>query len=499
MKITRRAFVEMAAATGIAKAVPAQTKQLFAPELDSLATYKAPVWFRDAKLGIWNCWGPESVPEQGDWYARNIYLQGQAQYKFHVATYGHPSRFGYKDMVPLWKAENWQPERLMQLYKKAGAKYFFAIAQHHDNIDCWNSKFHPWNSVKMGPRRDVIGEWSKVARKHDMRYGVSEHLGASWNWFGVSHRSDTTGPLAGVPYDGANPEYSSLYHTGDKDSDWGSWYRNAPEDFQLEWFNRISDLVETYKPDLLYSDGSLPFGAYGRRMLAKYYNDSAARNGGKVDAVYFCKDNPDGGQYRDGICARDIERGVADGILPEPWQTDTCIGDWYYKRDIVYKTPTTVVQMLVDIVSKNGNLLLSVPLRGDGTLDSREEAILAALGDWMQRNGQAIYGTRPWRVFGEGASGPTVGNFNEDKLKYTSADIRFTTKGPDLYAFALAWPTSGKLLIKSLASTPVKSVHLVDGGDNLVWKQIPEGLSVELPAQQRGEHAFALRIAGAIV
>jgi alpha-L-fucosidase len=229
MKLTRREFVAMAAVAGMTKAAWPQSTQPFAPELDSLATYKAPVWFRDAKLGIWNCWGSESVPEQGDWYARHIYEQGSPQNKFHVATYGHPSKFGYKDMVPLWKGENWQPDRLMQLYKKTGAKYFFAIAQHHDNIDTSNSKFHPWNSVKMGPRRDVIGEWAVVVRKHGLRYGVSEHLGASWNWFGVSHRSDTTGPLAGVPYDGANPEFASLYHTGDKDSGWGSWYRNAPE------------------------------------------------------------------------------------------------------------------------------------------------------------------------------------------------------------------------------------------------------------------------------
>jgi alpha-L-fucosidase len=234
-------------------------------------------------------------------------------------------------------------------------------------------------------------------------------------------------------------------------------------------------------------------------MLAHYYNSNAERHGGVVDGVYFCKDNPlDGGQYRDGICVRDIERGVADGILSQPWQTDTCIGDWYYKKDFDYKTPTTVVQMLLDIVSKNGCLLLSIPLRGDGTLDSREEAILAALGEWMQRNGEAVYGTRPWRVFGEGGSGPAVGNFNEDKLRYTSTDIRFMTKGSELYAFALAWPASGKLLIKSLASTHVKSVHLVDGGEKLTWKQLPEGLSVQLPAQQRGDHAFGLRIAGVV-
>ncbi len=500
MKLTRREFVAMAAAAGIAKTAPAQARQPFAPEMDSLAKYKAPDWFRDAKLGIWNCWGPESQPEMGDWYARHMYEQGNPTYEQHLKAYGHPSKVGYKDLIPLWRGENWQPERLMKLYKKAGAKYFTAIAQHHDNFDCWNSKYHPWNSVKMGAKRDVIGEWGRIARANGMRFGVSEHLGASWNWFGVSHRSDTTGPFAGVPYDGANPEYASLYHTGDKDSDWGSWYKGAPVEFQQEWLRRITDLLDQHKPDLLYSDGSLPFGAYGRQMLAHYYNSSAQRHGGVVDAVYFCKNNPlDGGEYRDGICVRDIERGIADGILPEPYQTDTCIGDWYYKKDFNYKTPTTVVQMLLDIVSKNGCLLLSVPLRGDGTLDSREEAILASLGDWMQRNGEAVYGTRPWRTFGEGGSGPSAANFNEDKLKYTAADIRFMTKGKDLYAFALAWPTSGKLLIKSLASAPVTSVHLVDGGDKLVWKQVAEGLSVELPAQQRGEHAFGLRIGGAIV
>jgi len=499
MKFTRREFVALAGAASmgaVAKAQNSKTDPAFLPELDSLAKYRAPDWFRDAKLGMWACWGPEAVPEMGDWYARNLYVEGHAQYEDHLKRYGHPSKVGYKDMVPLWKGENWDPERLMKMYKKAGAKYFCAIAQHHDNIDCWNSRFHSWNSVKMGPHKDVIGIWGKTAREHGLRFGVTEHLGASWNWFGISKLSDATGPMAGVPYDGANPAYDELYHSGNAQPSWKPWYRNVPESFQVEWFNRIKDLVDSYQPDLLYSDGSLPFGKHGRELLAHFYNSNIERNGGRLDAVYNCKKADDGGQFADGMCVRDMERGVFDVIRDEPWQTDTCVGDWYYKRDIVYKTPTTVIQMLVDIVSKNGNLLLNLPLRADGTLDAEEERILASLADWMSVNGEAIYGTRPWKVYGEGQQGPTGAMFNEGKLEYTSEDIRFTVKNGVLFAFALGWPASGSLLIRSLAGASPHSVNLLNGGDSLVFKSQPAGLSIQLPAQPRGAHAFALRIQG---
>jgi alpha-L-fucosidase len=399
-------------------------------------------------------------------------------------------------MVPLWHAENWQPDRLMGLYKKAGARYFFAIAQHHDNIDCWNSKYHPWNSVKMGPKKDVLAIWGKTARAHGLKYGVSEHLGASWNWLGVSHTADKTGPKAGVPYDGADPAYASLYHSGDEKSEWYAWYHNAPESFQIEWSKRITDLIDQTQPDLVYSDGSLPFGQYGMDFLAHYYNTNIARHHGNLEAVYFCKNNPDGGQFRNGFCVQDIERGVEDGINPLPWQTDTCIGDWYYKKGITYKTPTTVIQMLLDIVSKNGNLLLSVPPRGDGTLDAQEEQILADIGTWMAANGEAIYGSRPWRVFGEGHNGPKPGNFNEDQLKYTAEDIRYTTRNGELFAFALAWPASGKLLLKSLAGATPSAVHMLDGNDALKFTTGPDGLSIQLPPQPRGAHGYGVRILG---
>lgn len=498
MLLNRREFAGLAGGAVITSLLPVNTgasDNTFAPELESLKAYRAPDWFRDAKLGFWACWGPEAVPEMGDWYARNMYIQGHRQYEDHLKRYGHPSKFGYKDLVPLWRGENWNPERLMGLYKKAGAKYFCAIAQHHDNIDCWNSRFHRWNSVKMGPRRDVIGEWRDAARKHGLRFGVTEHLGASWNWFGVSKLADATGPLAGVPYDGVNPNFDELYHAGNAHRDC-PWYRNTPESFQMEWFNRIKDLVDSYQPDLLYSDGSLPFDRYGRELLAHFYNSNIQRQGGRLEAVYNCKNNDDGGQFASGMCVQDVERGIQDGINPHPWQTDTCVGDWYYKRDIQYKTATTVIQMLIDIVSKNGNLLLNFPVRADGTLDSKEEDILAGIADWTAANGDAIFGTRPWRVYGEGSAGPSSGNFNEGKIRYTSDDIRFTTKGGQLFAFALAWPNSGKLLLRSITSGQIHSVQMLQTGEVLKWEQQPSGLSIQLPREPVGEHAYALRIQG---
>jgi alpha-L-fucosidase len=388
----------------------------FAAEWESLRRYRCPEWFRDAKLGVWSVWGPECVPEQGDWYARNMYVEGHAQYQHHLETWGHPSRHGYKDIVPLWKAENWQPARLMRLYQQAGARYFCVIAQHHDNIDCWNSHFHRWNSVNMGPKKDVVGLWRDAAVSRGLRFGVTEHLGASWGWFGVSKGADKHGPMAGVPYDGVDPRFADLYHSGNENAK--GWYpENTPESYKLEWFRRIRDVIDNYKPDLLYSDGSVPFGEYGRNLLAHFYNSNASWHGGSLEAVYNCKFNPgeeishgawrsrDGGEFAPGSCVEDLERGVRDSIEAEPWQTDTCVGDWYYKRDIQYKTATQVIQMLVDIVSKNGNLLLNFPLRSDGTLDAPQEKIAAEMAGWIRLNGEAIYGTRPWRVLGRGARG----------------------------------------------------------------------------------------------
>ena len=361
---------------------------------ESLAQYRCPDWFRDAKFGIWAHWGPQAVPMDGDWYARGMYEPGNGHYKYHLAHYGHPSTNGYKDIIPLWKAEKWDPDRLMALYKKAGARYFVSMGSHHDNFFLWDSKIHRWNAVQMGPHRDVVGEWQKAAKKYGLRFGVSEHLGASFTWFQSSHRSDTTGPMAGVPYDGADPKYQDLYHFPARPDDKG-WYSKDPRWHQI-WYNSVKELVDLYHPDLLYTDGGVPFGnEVGRSLIAHLYNlDLQGRD--KLEAVYTCK------QESKGMWVEDLERGVMPRINPNPWQTDTSIGDWYYNRNWKFRPVSWSIHMLVDIVSKNGNLLLNVVQRPDGSLDPQVESDLEELARWIAIHGEAIYDTRPWAVYGEG-------------------------------------------------------------------------------------------------
>ncbi len=411
----------------LCQAAGAQPPQIaqgpFQGNLDSLKQYECPDWFRDAKFGIWAHWGPQAVPMMGDWYAKHMYVQGHPQYEHHLATYGHPSEHGYQEIIALWKAEKWDPDRLMALYKKAGARYFVSMGSHHDNFYLWNSKLHEWNAVNMGPHRDVVGEWQKAAQKYGLRFGVSEHLGASFTWFQPSHGADKTGPKAGVPYDGADPKYQDLYHFPAQPDDTG-WYSKDPR-WQQQWFERIKELVDNYHPDLLYTDGGVPFGnEVGTSLIAHLYNSDAARRGGKLDVVYTCK------QKSEGRWVEDLERGVMPKINPYPWQTDTSIGDWYYNKNWKFRPVNWTIHMLVDIVSKNGNLLLNVVQRPDGSLDPEVETALEELADWIAVHGEAIYDTRPWLVYGEGGIRYKGGHFEED-FNYTAQDIRFTTKGPD--------------------------------------------------------------------
>jgi len=474
---------------------PAIAPGPFKPSAESLKQYEYPKWFRDAKLGIWAHWGPQAVPRFGDWYARHLYVQGHAQYKDHLEHYGHPTKLGYKDIIPLWKAEKWDPDRLMAAYKKAGARYFVSMGVHHDNFDLWNSTHHQWNAVKMGPHRDVVGDWQRAAKKQGLRFGVSEHLGASFTWFQDSHRADKTGPLAGVPYDGADPRYEDLYHWAAAPDDKG-WYSKDPR-WHQEWFRRIKDLVDQYQVDLLYTDGGVPFGnEIGLSLIAHLYNTSVGRGGGKPDAVYTCKQKSDGGWVED------LERGVMPGIRAYPWQTDTSIGDWYYNRNWKYRGADWVIHMLVDIVSKNGNLLINVVQRPDGSLDPEAEQVLAEMASWISINGEAIYGTRPWLVHGEGPVRAQGGHFKED-FAYTAQDIRFTSKGDrTLYAFALGWPTDVKLVIHSLAQAPgvtgrIETVSLLGYPGPLKWTHDAHGLTIEVPDRKPCDHAVALKISGA--
>jgi alpha-L-fucosidase len=457
----------------------------FKGDMDSLKQYQCPDWFRDAKFGMWAHWGPQAVPEMGDWYAQRMYKQGDAKYKDHLERWGHSSEHGYKDIIPLWKAEKWDPERLMALYKKAGARYFVSMGSHHDNFFLWNSKLHKWNAVNMGPKRDVVGDWQKAAQKHGLKFGVSEHLGASFTWFQPSHGADKTGPKAGVPYDGANPQWQDLYHFPAEPGD-TKWYSTNPK-WHQQWYNEIKELVDNYKPDLLYTDGGVAFGAnhvVGLSMIAHLYNT-------KPDAVYNCK------QVSEGRWVQDLERGVMAGVQPYPWQTDTSIGDWYYNKNWKFRPVSWTIHMLCDIVSKNGNLLLNIVQRPDGSLDPEVEQQLADLATWINIHGEAIYSTRPWLVYGEGAVKTKGGNFKEE-FKYSSKDVRFTTRAGNLYAIALGWPADGKLVIKSLAEPAGKitGIALLGSDAKLDWKQSADGLHVTLPAEKVSEYTAALKITG---
>jgi alpha-L-fucosidase len=467
----------------------------FQPTAESLKQYQYPEWFRDAKFGIWAHWGPQAVPMDGDWYARGMYEPGNHHYKYHLEHYGHPSEFGYKDIIPLWKAEKWDPDRLMHLYKNAGAKYFVSMGSHHDNFFLWNSRLHRWNAVNMGPHRDVVGDWQKAAKKYGLKFGVSEHLGASFTWFQSSHRADKEGPKAGVPYDGANPQWQDLYHFPADPDDRG-WYSKNPR-WQQQWFNEIRELVDNYHPDLLYSDGGVPFGnEVGLSLIAHLYNDSAAHHRGKPQVVYNCK------QKSEGRWVEDLERGIMPRIDPYPWQTDTSIGDWFYNRNWKFRPVSWVIHMLVDNVSKNGNLLLNVVQRPDGSLDPEVEQMLAQLAEWNAIHSEGIFGTRPWLVYGESAVKVKGGNFKED-FKYNAREIRFTTKGPTLYAFALGWPEDGKLVIHSLARPEgstvnrIKDIRLLGYRGKLTWTQTAESLVVSLPDKKVSEYTAALKISGA--
>jgi alpha-L-fucosidase len=499
--------------------------------------YTCPDWFRDAKFGIWAHWTAQCVPEDGDWYARNMYLQGSDQYKFHLEHYGHPSTFGFMEFDNLWKAENWEPEKLMALYKKAGAKYFVALANHHDNFDAYDSKYHEWNSVRVGPKKDIVGTWAKVARSQGLYFGVSNHSAHAWHWFQAAYAYDAEGEKAGVRYDaarltkadgkgkwweGLDPQ--NLY-TGPnmvmpeglktvKEQDaWHEandrqWTEDPPKNnpaFMDRWYLRAKDLIDSYSPDYVYFDDyGLPLGQAGLDIVAHYYNANARANGGRVGVVVTAKELT--GAQNQGI-VEDFERGYVEGIKTYPWQTCSCIGGWHYSRSRYekkeYKSVEQVVRQLVDIVSKNGNLLLSIPLRGDGTIDDLELAFLKGMERWMGVNGEAIYGTRPWKIFGEGPTIIKTGMFNEGDVKFTPMDFRFTVKGKDLYVIMMGWPAEKEAVVAALASgssllggKKITGLSMLGSASQVQWTQDASGLHITLPGKPASPEAVVFRVAG---
>ncbi len=504
----------------------------FQPDWPSLEQYKTPDWYRNAKFGIWAHWGPQCEPEYGDWYARGMYQEGSDQYNYHVKKYGHPSQFGFKEVINAWKADQWNPDELVGWYKEAGAKYFVALANHHDNLDLYNSKYQPWNSVRVGPRKDLIAGWAKAARAHGLHFGVSVHAAHAWSWMEVAQRSDTKGPLAGIAYDGKlrkadgkgqwwngydpqdlyaqdhplsqNSQDNGMIH---RQWDWGNGVTPPSKQYCDTFYKRTIDLIDQYHPDLLYFDDTAlplwPASDVGLKIAAHFYNTSIRRHG-QLQAVINGKILNE--QQRKCL-VWDIERGQSNEILPYTWQTDTCIGNWHYDQRVLerhrYKTATTVVHTLVDVVSKNGNLLLSVPVKGNGTIDSDEKAIIAGITAWMKVNSEAIYDTLPYQVYGEGpamenAPALSAQGFNEGKGKpFTAADIRFTQKEKTLYATTMGNPHQ-EILIKTLKGKPITQVALLGSSASLQWQNTDQGLLIKQPENQPETIAAVYRITGAV-
>lgn len=505
----------------------------FDPTWESLQQYEVPEWFRNAKFGIWAHWGPQCQPEQGDWYGRFMYDEGSDQNKWHVENYGHPSKVGFKEVINDWKAENWDPEKLVALYKRVGAQYFFAMANHHDNLDLWDSKYQAWNSVRVGPKKDIVTGWAEAAKKYDLPFGLSVHATHTWTWFETSQRSDKKGEFAGIPYDGKltredgkgkwweGLDPQQLYaqnHPFSKGSEndikalWGQWnWENGAsvpdQEYCDRFYNRTMDLINKYNPDLLYFDDTAlplyPISDAGLKIAAHYYNRNIAIHDGKLEAVLFGKVLT---EEQKQCMVWDVERGAPDKAQPDAWQTCTCIGDWHYNRALYdnngYKSAKTVIHMLVDIVSKNGNLLLNIPVRGDGSIDSKEVDILEGIAAWMDVNKESIFDTRPWKIYGEGPATDSVnpldnGKFNEGKVKLSEKDIRYNQKGNILYATVLGVPSS-EITLKSLGKKmdvpKIKKIEMLGSTEKLSWKQYSDSLVIEKPKTAPNNIAVVFKI-----
>ena len=483
----------------------------YKPTWDSLLQYDAPEWYRDAKFGIWAHWSPQCVPEAGDWYARKMYMEGSKQYKYHLEHYGHPSKFGYKDLCAQWTLLNWEPDELIERYRKAGAKLFIALANHHDGLDTWDSKHQPWNAASIGPHRDVVGTWATAARNQGLRFGVTVHQARNWWWFQPSHGADKTGPLAGMPYDGdltAAQGKDQWWQGLDPQRLYGAKHPfNALPDISYvkNFYDRTRDLIDQHDPDLLYFDNSLlPLGWGGMNIGSYFYNHNLKTRGGKMEGIINVKEVPD--RLAKALIA-DYERGLTSKIMPYAWQSETCIGDWHYNCSLFdqpgeyggYLQPLDAIHWLIDTVSKNGTFILNIPGKPDGTIDSKEVAILDKITDWMQINGEAIYATRPWKVYGEGPDMVKSGSFQGRSVsKLGAKDIRFTRNKANtvIYAIALGWPT-GEFVVQSLGSASatqpgkIEHLQLLGTDEKLKWKQTADGLRVELPRQYHPTTDFA--------
>jgi len=460
-------------------------------EWDSLQTVPVPEWYLDGKFGIFVHWGVYSVPAFGnEWYPRNMYKAGTPEFAHHVASFGPQAAFGYKDFVPGLTAARYDPSAWAELFRRAGARFVVPVAEHHDGFAMYDTAIGAWSAAKQGPRRDLVGDLAKAVRAKGLVFGLSSHRAEHW-WFydqGMTFDSDVRTKKWHDLYGPAQPEKSAEGKPGVPD-----------REFLDDWLARTVELVEKYDPQLVWFDWWIEqpaFAPYLRRFAAYYYNHGAGH--GQGVAINY-KNHA----FPDGTAVLDVERGQLAAIRPFFWQTDTSVSNnsWGHVKEQDYKEAGAIVDDLVDIVSKNGALLLNVGPTAEGEIPEPEQRILLEIGRWLETNGEAIYGTRPWIVYGEGPTPVVAGSFNDTKrAAFTGEDIRFTAKGRALYAIALAWPKTGALRIRSLARgaetapTGISEVTLLGTKEPLTWRWQKDGLVIDLPPTPPGEHAFAFRV-----
>lgn len=483
-------------------------KDYFKEDWESLKAYECPEWFKDAKLGIFIHWGPYSVPAyRSEWYPRLMYMDKKVWspdgvpwgedaklatepvnhvYLHHVKNWGPLDKFGYKDFIPLFTADKFDPAEWMGLFQEAGARYVVPVAEHHDSFAMYNSKHTKWNSVGMGPQRDVLGELFEEGKERGLKMGASSHLAFLWSYYNKEEG-----------WDSANPEYRDLYG-------WNADPKAPVDDEFLDlWWRRTSDIVDSYHPDILWFDfywDREEFRPLHKKLAAHYYNMGIDQ--GKQVCLQS-KNFNNFESFPEGTHTYDVERGKLAGIGERVWQTDTSIGvsSWCYSSNWECKPVATIINDLIDVVSKNGCLLLNVGPKADGSIPEDQKAVLLELGQWMKVNGEAIYDTRPWKVFGEGPTEVQTGHHSEGRNEdFTSADFRFTQKEGRLFAIVLDWPVSGEVTIESLAvgselrEGACKSVRMLGVDGDLPFTENEKGLSVQVGTERVGDYAFCLEI-----
>lgn len=456
----------------------------YEPSWESLHHYRVPDWFQAAKFGIFVHWGIYSVPAVFDeWYPRRMYQKDSLIYEYHRETYGED--YGYKDFIPRFKAERFDPAEWAALFQEAGARYVVPVAEHHDGFPMYATPLTRWNAGAMGPKRNILGELGRAVREAGLTFGLSSHRAEHW-WFmngGTEFPSDVQNPEFADFYGPAMPSPEA------RSPDWESndWTPRPDTAFLEDWLARCCELVDRFDPKVFYFDWwihQLAFKPYLQKFAAYYYNHVP-------DGVITYKLDA----FETGTAVFDIERGYETQIQPEPWQTCTSVSknSWGYINHHVYKTPAAILHHLVDIVSKNGCMLLNVGPKPDGTIPDQEQTILREIGEWLAVNGEAVYGTRPWRVFGEGPTAIPAGQFIDNEVAFTGQDIRFTTRGDRLFAITLGDPGE-TVRIESLAGQKVSAVSMLGSQGALSWSQDQTGLKIGVPAGNTGRHAWVFEI-----